>query len=172
MRRNTLSGWLLAGALVAAAGAGPVDAAPRDGSRDFDFELGTWKTHVRRLARPLGGSDEWVEYEGTSVVRPLLRGAANLVELDVAGPAGRIEGVSLRLDDPAAAQWSLNYASARGGTLTAPVFGGFRDGRGEFHGQDTLDGRAIFVRFVIACATRDSCRFEQSFSGDGGRTWE
>ena len=30
-------------------------AAPRDGQHDFDFEIGTWKTQLRRLAKPLSG---------------------------------------------------------------------------------------------------------------------
>jgi len=52
------------------------------------------------------------------------------------------------------------------------VVGEFKDGRGEFFGRELLHGRAIFVRFVISCGTPDSCRFEQAFSGDGGKTWE
>ena len=59
----------------------------RDGQNDFDFEIGTWKTHVRRLQRPLTGSTTWVEYEGTTVVRKLLGGRANVAELVVDGPA-------------------------------------------------------------------------------------
>ena len=55
---------------------------------------------------------------------------------------------------------------------SAPGIGEFKDGRGEFYGQETLDGRAILVRFVISDITPDSCRFEQAFSADGGRTWE
>src|SRR6187551_1500531 len=91
-------------------------AAARDGQHDFDFEIGTWKTHVRRLQQPLTGSDTWVEYEGTSVVRKIWDGRANLVELEVDGPAGHIEGLSLRLYDPAARQWSLNFSNSRSGT--------------------------------------------------------
>jgi hypothetical protein len=144
----------------------------RDGQRDFDWEIGTWKTHLKRLQRPLTGSKTWVEYEGTSVVRKVWDGRANLVELDVKGPAGRIEGLSLRLYDTAARQWSLNFANSSGGTLTAPVVGGFKNGRGEFYGQDTLDGRAIFVRFVITPVDPNTYRFEQAFSDDGGKTWE
>jgi hypothetical protein len=151
----------------------PLQAAPpRDGAHDFDFEVGTWRTHLRRLQGPLSGSTTWVEYAGTSHVRPVLDGRANLVELSVHGPAGRIEGLSLRLYDPAAGQWSLNFSNVRSGTLSPPVIGAFEDGRGEFYGQDTLDGRAILVRFVISDVTPTSCRFEQSFSADGGRTWE
>ena len=149
----------------------PVPAA-RDGSRDFDFEIGAWKTRLRRLAKPLTGSTTWVDYEGTSVVREIWDGAGNLVELDVAGPAGRIEGVSLRLYNPESRQWSLNFAGRRSGTLSPPVVGEFREGRGEFYGQETYDGRVILVRFVITEAGADTWRFEQAFSGDGGRTWE
>jgi hypothetical protein len=147
-------------------------AAPGDGQHDFDWEIGTWKTELRRLAKPLSGSSEWVQYSGTTVVREVLDGRANLVELRVKGPAGQIEGVSLRLYNPQAKQWSLNFASVRNGVMTQPVYGGFRDGRGEFFGQDSLDGRAIFVRFVISKVTNESWRFEQAYSEDGGRTWE
>ena len=164
--------WTHAGAQGPdASGTGQADAAP-DGQRDFDFEIGTWKTRLRRLTRPLTGSSTWVEYEGTSVVRPVWGGRANLVELDVDGPAGRIEGLSLRLYDPEKRAWSLNFANRRSGTLSPPVVGAFRGGRGEFVGGDTLDGRAIRVRFVISDVTPTSCRFEQAFSADGGKTWE
>jgi hypothetical protein len=144
----------------------------RDGQRDFDFEIGNWRTHLRRRLRPLTGSTTWVEYEGTTVVRKVWNGRANLVELDVNGPAGHIEGLSLRLYNPESRQWSLNFSNSALGTLSEPVFGEFRDGRGEFFGQDSLNGRMILVRFVISCANSNSCRFEQSFSDDAGKTWE
>jgi len=146
--------------------------AQRDGQHDFDFEIGTWKTHLRRLQRPLSGSTTWVEYEGTSVVSKVLDGRANLVELKVDGPAGRIEGLSLRLYNPQSRQWSLNFANINSGTLTPPTIGEFKDGRGEFYNQDTYNNRAILVRFVIIKITPDQYRFEQSFSDDGGKTWE
>jgi hypothetical protein len=148
------------------------DSVGRDGQRDFDWEIGTWKTQLKRLTRPLSGSSAWVEYEGTSVVRKVLNGRANLVELDVRGPSGRIEGLSLRLYNPEGRQWSLNFASARTGTLSPPVIGEFKNGRGEFYGQEFLGGRAILVRFIISDVTANSARFEQAFSDDGGKTWE
>jgi hypothetical protein len=151
----------------------PQTAAPgRDGQRDFDWEIGTWKTHLKRLQRPLTGSKTWVEYEGASIVRRVWDGRANLIELDVKGPTGRIEGLSLRLYNPEARQWSLNFANVTGGTLTPPVIGEFKNGRGEFYGQETLYGRAILARFIISCSNPDTCHFEQAFSDDGGKTWE
>lgn len=144
----------------------------RDGRHDFDFEIGTWKTHLRRLLHPLSGSDTWVEYEGTTVVRKVWGGRANLVELVADGPAGRFEGLSLRLYNPQSNQWSLNFANVNSGVMSQPTIGGFKDGRGEFFNQETFNGRAIFVRFVISDITPNSCRFEQAFSDDGGKTWE
>jgi hypothetical protein len=158
--------------LVLAALAQPAAAQSRDGQRDFDFEIGTWKTHLERLKQPLSGSTEWVEYHGTTVVRQVWSGLANLVELDATGPSGRIQALSLRLYRPQARQWSLHFSNSRAGTLSPPTVGEFRNGRGEFYSQESLDGRAILVRFVISPITRDSIRFEQAFSDDGGRTWE
>jgi hypothetical protein len=144
----------------------------RDGQHDFDFEIGTWKTHLSRLLHPLTGSTTWVEYEGTSVVRKVWNGRANLLTLEVEGPNGHIEGLSLRLYNPQSRQWSLNFANSSSGALSQPTIGEFKNGRGEFFDQETFNGRSIFVRFVISNITPNSCRFEQAFSDDGGKTWE
>src|SRR5258708_3099321 len=144
----------------------------RDGQHDFDFEIGAWKTRVKRLLHPLTGSTTWVEYEGTSIVHKIWDGRANLLELEVAGPAGRLEALSLRLYNPESHQWSLNFSNSAGGTLSQPTIGEFKNGRGEFFDQETLSGRAILVRFVISDITPNSCHFEQPFSDDGGKTWE
>jgi hypothetical protein len=150
----------------------PAAYVRQGGPHDFDFEIGNWKTHLKRLTNPLSGQGKWVEYEGTTVVRKVWGGRANLVELDVSGPAGRIEGLSLRLFNPQTRQWSLNFANARSGVMTPPTLGGFSEGRGEFHSTDTLDGRDILVRFVVSDVKADSVRFEQAFSADGGKSWE
>jgi hypothetical protein len=147
-------------------------AEPRDGQRDFDFSIGTWKTQLKRLPEPLSGSTAWVECTGTSVVRKVWDGRANLVELDVACPSGRLEGLSLRLYNPQSRQWSLHYSNSRTGTMSTPVVGEFKDGRGEFFSQETVNGRVILAKFVISQATPDSWRYEQSFSPDWGKTWE
>jgi hypothetical protein len=143
-----------------------------DGQHDFDFEIGVWKTHLSRLVHPLTGSTAWVTYDGTTVVRKIWDGRANLVELEVDGSAGHIEALSLRLYNPDSHQWSLNFSSSAGGTLSQPTIGEFKNGRGEFFDQETLNGRAIMVRFVISDITPTSCHFEQAFSDDGGKSWE
>jgi hypothetical protein len=172
---SVLCAWMLGFAQASSApGQTPSKQAAkeRDGQHDFDFEIGTWKTHLKRLQHPLTGSTTWVEYDGTSVVRKVWDGRANLLELQVDGPAGHIEALSLRLYNPQSRQWSLNFANSRGGTLSQPTIGEFKNGRGEFYDQETLNDRAILVRFVISEITTDSCHFEQAFSDDGGKTWE
>lgn len=160
------------------AGAGPDTAssfhqAPVGTPHDFDFEHGVWRTSLRRLLQPLSGSQQWAEYTGISNVHALLDGRANLVELQVAGPHGRIEGVSLRLFDTQRRRWTLNYASVSGGTLELPMSGGFDGGsRGVFYSAETFRGKPILARFVIDVLDADHCRFEQAFSADGGATWE
>ena len=165
---KTLLALLLLLALPAAA----AEPARRDGQHDFDFEIGSWKTHLHRLLHPLTGSTSWVDYDGISTVRKIWDGKANLVELEADGPAGHFEGLNLRLYNPDAQQWSLNFASSASGAFGAPTIGEFKDGRGEFYDQETLNGRSILVRFVISDITPGSCRFEQAFSEDGGKSWE
>lgn len=167
-----LSAQPLRGLAQEPSSASKASPAVRDGQHDFDFEIGTWKTHLKRRLRPLTGSNTWIEMEGTTVVRKVWNGRANLVELVADGPTGHFEGLSLRLYNPQTGQWSLNFASSSDGTLVEPTIGQFKDGRGEFYSQEKLNGRAILVRFVISDITPTSCRFEQAFSDDGGKTWE
>jgi hypothetical protein len=147
--------------------------AERDGQRDFDFELGTWKIHPKRLLRPLTGSTAWVEFDGTSVTRKVWDGRAELEEFETDGSTGHIEGLTLRLYNPQTHQWSLYWANSKAGTLGGPPnIGEFKNGRGEFFCQDTLNGRAILNRYVWSNITPNSAHFGQSYSDDGGKTWE
>jgi hypothetical protein len=143
-----------------------------DARHDFDFEFGTWKAHVSRRLSPLTGANEWVEYDGPSVVRKVWDGRANLGEIDLVGPAGRIQGLSLRLYNPQTQQWSISWSNSSNGALGPPMIGEFRNGRGEFFNQEMLNGRAIYVRFVFSDIGPTTFRLEQAFSGDGGKTWE
>jgi hypothetical protein len=151
--------------------ASPSQEPSRDGQHDFDWDLGAWKTHQRRLLHPLTGSTTWVEYSGTDVVRKIWDGAnQGMVEAD--GPAGHLEIFTLRLYDPQAHQWNIYFTNPASGSLSPPAVGEFKNGRGEFYDQETYKGRAILVRFSVSDITPSSCHFEQAFSADGGKTWE
>lgn len=143
-----------------------------DGRHDFDFEFGTWDAHIARLQNPLSGDTTWVEYQGSSIVRPVWGGRANLGELDVEGPAGRIEGLSLRTYNPETGEWYIHWASSRDGILGPAMVGGFEGDRGEFYNQETFNGRAIYVRFIFSDIDSGPFQIEQAFSEDGGTTWE
>ncbi|MET0229350.1 MAG: hypothetical protein ABW186_00295 [Rhodanobacteraceae bacterium] len=166
-----LIGVLFVASATAAERAPPATAA-HAGNHDFDFEFGDWKMQLSRRLKPLSGSNEWVGYEGTSTVRKVWNGAANIGEIELDGPKGHIEGLSLRVYNPDAKQWNVHFANSASGIVGDAMTGGFRDGRGEFYDQETYDGRAVLVRFVFSDITRDTFKFEQAFSDDGGRTWE
>ena len=148
--------------------------ASHDGSHDFDWIFGTWKATLRRLVKPLTGSTTWVDFEGRQLSKPIWGGKANLDEfiVDRPGDGVKIEGTALRLYDPASQQWRIYWASSKRGIVDPPVVGRFTNGRGEFFGMDEVDGRAILVRYVWSNITPNSAHFEQSFSPDGGKTWE
>jgi hypothetical protein len=152
--------------------AATVSATIRDGQHDFDFHFGNWRTHISRLDHPLTGSTTWLKYEGTLVARKVWGGRAQLEELEADGPAGHMEDALLFLYNPQSHQWSLNAAASNDGTMGQPMFGEFKDGRGEFFDQEPFKGRSILVRQVWSDITPTSHRFEQSFSDDGGKTWE
>ena len=143
-----------------------------DGQHDFDFEFGNWKAHLKRLQRPLTGSDTWIEYDGTSVVKKLWNGRANIGELEVGNKDSHIEGLTLRLYNPQSHQWRLYWANSNDGTLTMPpTVGGYSNGRGEFFDQEDFGDKGIFVRFVFSDISQDSFKTEQAFSVDN-KAWE
>jgi len=147
-------------------------STPGDHQHDFDFEIGSWKAHLKRLTHPLSGADTWLEYDGTSVVSKLWNGRANIGELDVNGPSGHIQGLTLRLYNPQSHQWRLYWANRNDAILQVPTIGQLDNNRGEFYDQEDFQGRAIFVRFVFSDVTANSFRTEQAFSPDGGKAWE
>lgn len=143
-----------------------------DGQHDFDFEVGHWHIHLKRRLHPLTGSNQWVEFDGTSVTRFLWHGAAQVEQFETDGAGGHIEGLTLRTYNPQAHQWRLYWANSKNGIVVVPQIGEFKDGQGEFYAQDTLNGKSILIRFIWSKTNTNTPHFEQAFSGDGGKTWE
>jgi len=174
IRPHLLAAMLLLPSLLALAD--PTPRAPqRDGAHDFDFLIGDWQAHVKRLPQRLTGSNNWVEYEGISRHKKLLDSDANFEEFDVASHDRklRIKAQTLRLYNPDSHQWSIYLLDLDKGTLAnPPVVGQFTGHRGEFYDQEDYQGRAILVRYVWSDISPKSARMEQSFSPDGGKTWE
>jgi len=168
-------GMALAVPLRAQTSSDPANLPQRDGSHDFDFLIGDWKAHVRRLPDRLNSSNVWVEYDGISNHHKLLDSNANFEEFEVTSTDKKlhIKAQTLRLYNPASRQWSIYLVDVDNGTLgLPPVVGRFTGNRGEFFDQEVYKGRAIFVRYVWLNISPKSARMEQSFSPDGGKTWE
>jgi len=145
---------------------------PAGTARDFDFWMGSWNVHNRRLRRRLAGSETWDEFESTVVARPLLDGMGNEDEFRTDYDGGFV-GMSFRFFDPERRRWSIYWAdSRRCGELDPPVFGSISGDTGVFEGEDIFAGRPILVRFTWSGVTTPTPRWEQAFSDDGGRTWE
>jgi len=144
----------------------------RDGQHDFDGLIGSWKFHLRRRLNPLTGSSTWVELYGTGICHKIWDGRAQLDTIELEGPTGHIEGLTLRTYNPESHQWRLYWANSKNGIMDPPQVGEFKNGHGEFFAQDTINGKVILIRYVWTGLTTDSPHFEQSFSDDGGKTWE
>ena len=154
----------------------PAKTAPQhDGAHDFDFLIADWKAHVRRLPDRLVGSNDWIEYDGISRHKKLLDSNANFEEFEVSNREKglHIKAQTLRLYNPDSHQWSIYLVDLDKGTLSLPpVVGQFTGHRGEFYDQEDYKGRAVLVRYVWNDISPESARMEQSFSADGGKTWE
>ncbi len=145
--------------------------AQHDGARDFDFLMGTWRVHNRRLKERLKGSQEWLEFESTNEAQLLPGGVGNQDVYRSEFWPGFV-GITFRLFNPATKKWSIYWVDNRNHTVDPPVVGGFSGEVGLFETDDTFEGRPIRVRFTWTRLGRDRALWEQAFSPDGGKSWE
>ncbi|GLQ87681.1 hypothetical protein GCM10007898_12480 [Dyella flagellata] len=152
----------------------PQQASDLSGVRDFDFFIGSWRTHSRRLKDRLVGSHDWEEFDGTIRSFSLMGGLANVDDTEFDTPEGIYRGVAPRAYDPKTGLWAIWWIDGRNphGALDPPVKGRFVHGIGTFYASDTLRGKPIKVRFVWSRITPTTAHWEQAYSGDGGKTWE
>lgn len=143
--------------------------AGRDGQHDFDFTLGTWKTHISRLQHPLPGSTTWFQLEGTKVALKVWGGRAVLEEIEADGPAGHWE---------ASLSFSIIHNPTRGALISPTArmvrSASRRSVSSKMGAASSLTKKHSMgtATFVWSDITPNSHRFEQSFSDDGGKTWE
>jgi hypothetical protein len=140
------------------------------GARDFDFLVGDWRVHHRRL-KP--GSQEWIEFDGRCRNRPLLDGSANLEEHELDVPGSPYRAVGLRAYDAKSGDWSIWWLDGRypARALDPAVKGRFEHGVGNFYSDYTQDGKTVRGRLRWSDITPTSARWEQASSVDGGKTW-
>lgn len=162
----------VAGASVRLASSGSARGTTAMGSAaDFDFYVGTWKVHNRRLRSRLTGCDEWDEFPAVSVARSVLGGHGNVDEITF--PTLPLHGMTIRLYDAESEQWSLYWISEASAVIDAPVRGRWDDeSTGRFYCDDVHEGTPVRVRYLWLRSGDDNIRWEQAFSTDGEQTWE
>lgn len=149
----------------------PVAALPA-ARHHFDWQFGSWNVQMSRLAHPLSGSSAWTRFNARVVVSKIWGGRANLAEIEADPPSGHLEFLALRLFQPQSGQWSLNFAGADSGRFGVPLFGSFKNGRGDFYDQAPYNGKTIWIRFSFLDIGSATARDEQAFSDDAGKTWK
>ncbi len=141
--------------------------------RDFDFLMGAWRVEHRRLRRRLAGDHDWQEFTGTCAATPILGGFGNVDDNWLDLPGGPYRAATIRSFDPASRLWSIWWLDGRAPhVLDTPVIGAFETGAGTFFANDTLEGRAIRIRFLWTQTSTASPCWEQAFSPDDGASWE
>jgi len=153
----------------------PANLPQRDAYHAFDFLIGDWKAHVRRLPDRLNNSNTLGEDDGISNHKKILDSNSNFEEFEVTSTDKKlhIKAQTLRLYNPTSHQWSIYLVDVDNGTLgLPPVVGQFTGNRGEFYDQEDYKGRTILVQYLWLNISPKSARMEQSFSPDGGKTWE
>ncbi len=142
------------------------------GVHDFDFNVGTWHTHIQRVLDPFSDEEHWMEIDGTVTVRKVWGGRAELEEIEANSPKGHWEALTLFLYNPKSQQWNQTFISAKMGVISSSLVGSFKSGQGELFQQDTFNDRSILVRGVWNNITRDAHNYTESYSDDGGRSWK
>ena len=139
---------------------------------DFDFLMGRWEVRDLRLTGWLAGADEWIELAATLDVRPLLGGLANVDQFRSTVRGEPFEGVSLRLFNPEDETWTIYWMDTNGPRLIEQVTGSFKNGIGEFHGEEIFRGEPVPMRFLWSEITKISARWEQAYYDEANDAWE
>ena len=175
-RPVALSVLLILGPAALAQSPPPAVPAPpplADGAHDFDPLLGNFTYHLHYMLHPLTSTPDWTDMDGTGACYKVWNGRAQLDTIEVdSARGGHIEGLTLRLYDPAHRQWRLYWANSRVGRLDPPQIGDFRNGHGDFYTTDTINGKTVLIRYDWTRMTSGTPHFEQAFSPDGGQTWQ
>jgi hypothetical protein len=138
---------------------------------DFDFLNGTW--HIDNRRRDADGG--WQEFPATGAVAMHVEG---LVQFDrYVAPAfpgrGHVEAVTVRAYDEASGEWSIVWLSNYAPPDLRPVVGAWDGDKGVF--AQTIEdehGQPLGLRFDWERMGADRAHWGQSFSRDGGATWE
>jgi hypothetical protein len=138
------------------------------GIGDFDFLTGEWTIRHKRLKD--GTKDEWQRFDSGATVHRVLNGMGSVEELRKADGSDMGMGVRVWLSQEK--KWADHWTSAGHGVINAPQKGEFIDGDGVFITEEEVDGVKWLYRGVWDKIGDGTCRWHQSASSDGGKSWE
>ena len=143
----------------------------RGGSHDFDYLVGAWITHQKRLKVTGAGSSDWQDAPSNRHCALALLGGIEFADQS-RFPDGSPAGLFLFGYNRTKQQWALYWINVKTGQPDAGTVGGFTGTRGDFYGSDVDGkGRPVKVRVRWTVFDHDHVRWEQAFSYDD-RTWE
>ena len=147
-------------------------AAKTSSQTDFDFLIGKWKVHNRKLKSRLSGCSEWTEFEAHVECRKILNGYGNIDSFQTRVDGRPFEGMSLRLFNPKTRLWSIYWSNSETVVLDVPQVGSFENKIGAFYARDTYEQKDIIVQFRWDATNPNTPAWSQAFSADNGQTWE
>jgi hypothetical protein len=149
-----------------------IQASATSSQHDFDFLVGNWALKDKKLKSRLTGSNEWIEFESTVEMHPLLNGIGNMDTYRTTVDGKPFEGIAVRLFNPKTKLWSIYWADSNAGVMDPPVVGSFEGNIGRFYCKDKFKGKDIIVLFLWDKTNPNNPVWSQAFSPDNGKTWE
>ncbi len=150
----------------------PIVASKSSTQNDFDFLVGKWNIHNKKLKSRLSNSNDWIEFEAVQEMRKVLTGMGNVEIISATIDDKPYEGMAIRLFNRATKLWSIYWADNSLGTMDNPVVGSFEHGIGTFFGKEILNGKEVILQFRWDATKPEKPVWSQAFSADHGRTWE
>lgn len=158
--------------LLATSGELNIIPSPASSKNDFDFYVGKWNIHNRKLKTRLNHCTEWIEFEARQEMSKILNGTGNIDFFHAGSAEDIFEGMTLRLFNHQTKLWSIYWADSNAGVLDVPVTGSFENCIGRFYSKDIFNGKDILVMFLWDATDQDKPVWSQAFSDDNGKTWE
>jgi len=139
---------------------------------DFDFLVGKWNIHNKKLKSRLNNSNDWVEFEATYELYKVLTGIGNVENITATVNDKPYEGMAVRLFNLTTKLWSIYWADNNSGTMDKPVVGSFENNIGTFYSKEMIDGKEVILHFKWDASNPEKPVWSQAFSVDNGKTWE
>ena len=149
-----------------------ITASPGSSQQDFDFYIGKWKLRNKKLKTRLNNCTEWLTFESTQEMYPVLNGLGNIDNYLATFDGQPFEGMSVRLFNPKTKLWSIYWADSNEGVLQKPVVGSFDNNIAHFFAKDSFQDREILVVFRWDITDKENPIWSQAFSIDNGASWE